>query len=206
LSQFLHVHPDYQGEGRFTLKDIVLPASANYAVFADFTPTGDHQQVVRLDLSTQGASTSEPELTVGSLEATTGPLSITVDIPENLEAGSEQSLVFHIADAETGEPLNTLDEYLGAAGHLVIVDASSEIYLHTHPAGHDMDSMDGMSMPMHYGPDLEFMSEFPGVGLYKMWLQVQYKGEIYTAPFVVNVSEMAQVPAEATTEAHEAHG
>ena len=60
-------------------------------------------------------------------------------------------------------------------------------------------------MATHYGPDLTFNTTFPGVGLYKMWLQVQYKGEVYTAPFVVNVSEVAEVPADATAEA-EMHG
>jgi hypothetical protein len=202
LSQFLHVHPDYMGNGEFVLDDAVLPVAANYIAFADFTPTGEHQQVVRLNLPTQGAQTAAAALAIGSTESTTGPLKITLDVPETLAAGAEQGIVFHVADAETGEPLDTLDEYLGAAGHLVIVDESGQTYLHTHPADHNMGAMGGMAMDMHYGPDLTFNTAFPGTGLYKMWLQVQYKGEIYTAPFVINVSAMAEATPEATEDAH----
>lgn len=199
LSQFLHVHPDYKGDGEFVLDDAVLPIATNYIAFADFTPTGEHQQVVRLNLSTQGAQTAAPELETGAVEFTTGPLKVTLDVPETLNAGAEEGILFHIADAETGETLDTLDEYLGAAGHLVIVDESGQTYLHTHPADHDMG---GMAMDIHYGPDLTFNTTFPDIGIYKMWLQVQYKGEVYTAPFVVNVSAMAEATAEATGDGH----
>ena len=211
LSQFLHVHPDYQGDGVFVLDDLSLPSDDNYTVFADFTPTNHTQKVVRMELSRPDAPIILSNLAVTAQEIVVGPLKITVDVPDNQSAGIEQSLIFHVADAETGDALDTLDEYRGAAGHLVIIDAPGEIYLHTHPAGHEMDdmgAMGGMAMAAQFGPDLEFNTTFPGTGLYKMWLQVQYKDEVYTAPFVVNVSEMAEVPAVATAEAeaHEAHG
>jgi hypothetical protein len=35
------------------------------------------------------------------------------------------------------------------------------------------------------------MTEFPSTGLYAMWLQVQYKGKVYTAPFVIEVTQEA---------------
>lgn len=206
LSQFLHVHPAYQGEGVFLLDDLALPNDDNYTAFADFTPTNRSQEVVRMVLSQPDAAPLAPELAVSASEVITGPLKISVDVPESLSAGIEQSLVFHVNDAETGEAVDTLDEYLGAAGHLVIIDQSGEIYLHTHPAEHEMDDMGSMAMEAHYGPDLEFVTQFPGTGLYKMWLQVQYEGEIYTAPFVVNINEMADESPEATEAAHEAHG
>jgi hypothetical protein len=41
LAQFQHVHPTYSAaEGRFTVHDLVLPSSAPYRLFADFTPVG----------------------------------------------------------------------------------------------------------------------------------------------------------------------
>jgi hypothetical protein len=206
LSQFLHVHPEYQGEGVFVLNDLTLPSNDNYAVFADFTPTNRSQEVVRMELPRPDATIVSPVLEVSTQEVIVGPLKITVDVPENLSAGIEQSLVFHVADAETGMEVDTLDEYLGAAGHLVIIDKSGQTYLHTHPAAHEMDDMGGMEMAVHYGPDLEFVTEFPATGLYKMWLQVQYEGEVYTAPFVITVGDTVEPSAEVTEEAHEAHG
>lgn len=212
LSEFLHVHPDYQGDGVFVLNDLTLPSDDNYTVFADFTPTNHVQKVVRLEISRPDAATITSDLAVSAPEFTVGPLKITVDVPDNLSAGIEQSLVFHVTNAETGEEISTLDEYLGAAGHLVIIDHTGETYLHTHPADHDMDAMEGMEMAAHYGPDLEFNTNFPATGLYKMWLQVQYEGEVYTAPFVVDVTNVvdptavtAEPMAEVTSEAH-GHG
>jgi hypothetical protein len=195
LQEFLHVHPEYQGNGVFVLDDVVLPKPANYVLFADFTPTGSTQQAVRIELPTDGAETSPAALTVSALETTDGPLSFHLQIPEQLKAGETVTLSFHVTDATTGEPVSTLDEYLGAAGHLVILDQAAETYLHTHPE-HDEDAHAGHHETPAYGPEIEFMTQFPATGTYALWLQVQYQGEIYTAPFVIEVTEQAEVTQE----------
>lgn len=189
LTEFLHVHPEYQGEGVFVLDDAVLPRAANYALFADFTPTGDTQQVVRLNLATLDAEEATAELVPSPQEVTVEPLKVKLDLPAELKAGEDVTLGFHITDAATGEPVDTLDEYLGAAGHLVILDQSVETYLHTHP---EHDEHAGHTMNPKYGPDIEFTTQFPEIGSYAMWLQVQYQGEIYTAPFVIEITEEAE--------------
>jgi|GEM_PF-2211591 len=207
LRQFLHVHPNYLGAGQFALEKMVLPdVPAVYVVFADFTPKGDEQQVVRFELLMQLSQPAPKDLEDDSREVITGPLKIMLELPEFLDAGVEQSIRFHITDAESGEPLDALDEYLGTGGHLVIVDETVETYLHTHPAEHDMEAMSNMPTATTYGPDLEFLTEFPSIRLYKMWLQVQYQGEVYTAPFVISVNDLAAAPAESTPEAHSGHG
>lgn len=216
LTQFLHVHPNYQGNGVFVLKDLVLPAVANYVTYADFTPTGGHQHYVRNTLTVNGATDKQPNLIVSSTDATAGGLKIALDTSDAFKAGAEISFKFHVSDAQTSAAINDLDEYLGAAGHLVIIDESNQIYIHTHPAETDMADMNGMSgmsnmptatpemagmtMPTHYGPDLEFMTEFPHGGLWGMWLQVQYKGEIYTFPYVVDVTDNVEATPEATAQ------
>jgi hypothetical protein len=204
LTQFLHVHPDYQGNGVFVLKDLVLPVAANFVTFADFTPTGDQQQFVRNALAVNDATTKQPNLVVSPTEVTVDDLKMHLVNGEAFKTGTETTLKFHVTDTATGVDVASLDEYLGAAGHLVIIDQTSQTYIHTHPAEHDMETMNsmaGMDMPMQYGPDLEFVTEFPSAGLWSMWLQVQYKGEVYTFPYVVEVTGMA----EGTPEAH-AHG
>ena len=214
LTQFLHVHPDYQGNGVFILKDLILPVAANYVTYADFTPTGDQQHYVRNTITVTGATEKLPHLVASPSDVTVGSLKISLDGLDILKSGVETSLKFHVSDVAIGAGIDNLDEYLGAAGHLVIIDEANHIYIHTHPAGHDMKGMSGMAdiatatpemagivMPMHYGPDLEFMTDFPDVGLWAMWLQVQYKGDVYTFPFVVDVADNI----EGTPEAH-AHG
>lgn len=204
LSKFLHLHPDYQGEGRFVLNDVLLPEYGNYIVYADFTPTGAGQQVVRSTLSTVSATINRPQLTTTEPEVVIGPLHVRLDLPDSLTPGTKLNIKFYVSDAESGEPIDTLDEYLGAAGHLVIIDESTEQYIHTHPAGdHDMAAMGNMKM--QYGPNISFEAEFPQTGLWATWLQIQYKGEIYTAPFVIEVAGKAAPQSEATHEAH-SHG
>ena len=210
LTQFLHVHPEYQGDGVFVLKDLVLPQVANYVTFADFTPTGNHQHYIRNTLTVSGATEEQPNLVISPTEVTVGGLKLQLVNTDAISAGAETSLKFHVSDAKTGAAISSLDEYLGAAGHLVIVDQTTQIYIHTHPAEHDMAGMSGMEMatatpemagmvmPMKYGPDLEFMADFPSAGLWSMWLQVQYKGDVYTFPFVVEVTDNG----ETTPEAH----
>jgi hypothetical protein len=213
LTQFLHVHPDYQGDGVFVLKDLVLPEVANYVTYADFTPTSSHQQYVRNTLTVNGAMDKQPSLTVSPTEVTVGGLKIGLDASGAFKARTEISLKFHISDAQTGAAIDNLDEYLGAAGHLVIIDEPNQIYIHTHPAGTDMAGMSGMAnmatatpqmagmaMPMHYGPDLEFMTEFPHGGHWGLWLQVQYKGEVYTFSYVVDVTDNVEATPEATSQ------
>ncbi len=209
LSEFLHLHPEYHGEGLFTLDGALLPKDANYVLFADFTPTGDTQRVVRLELPTINATEAQAELTAGTLETTAGPLAFHLEVPQPLSAGEHLTLTFHVMDAASGEPVNTLEEYLGAAGHLVIIDQSAEIYLHTHP-DHDEAEGEHAGHAGHtetpaYGPEIQFMTEFPTTGAYALWLQVQYQGEIYTAPFVIEVTEQAESTPEATEDPHASH-
>ncbi|MBL8162657.1 MAG: hypothetical protein JNJ61_11775 [Anaerolineae bacterium] len=206
LQQFLHLHPDYAGDGRFELPDTILPQASEYVVFADFTPTGDHQQVIRTTLTTQDVQPAAVELTLSETEFVAGPLRFELQLPEELNAGAETLISFHVTDAESGADIDTLDEYLGSGGHLVLVDSAAEVYIHTHPAEHEEDEagghggMAGMTMAEQYGPHIEFEATFPDVGLYAMWLQVQYEGEVYTAPFVVEVT--GEVAPDATMEAH----
>jgi hypothetical protein len=46
------------------------------------------------------------------------------------------------------------------------------------------------------------MTEFPATGLYAVWLQVQYLGEIYTARFVIEVAGEAATTATEETSHH----
>lgn len=204
LTQFLHLHPAYQGEGRFVLEGVILPEAGNYILYSDFTPTGESQQVVRSTLSTSGATMNMPHLTPGTDEVAVGPLTVRLDLPNAVSAGVTMNINFHVSDSKSGKSIDSLDEYLGAAGHLVIIDESTAHYIHTHPAGdHDMSAMGGMKM--QYGPDISFEAEFPEVGLWAAWLQVQYKGDIYTVPFVIPITDASAPQPEASREAH-SHG
>ena len=90
----------------------------------------------------------------------------------------ETALRFVLSDASTGLPVTDLEPYLGAPGHLLVVNQDLTAAMHGHPEG-SRDS----------GPKVTFDPVFPAPGRYKMWVQFQRRGAVVTAAFVVTVPE-----------------
>jgi len=122
-------------------------------------------------------------------------------MPMSIVAGQDTTMHFQIRDAK-GRPIKDLQPYLGAMGHCVILSGDTKQYLHSHPMEggaqggamkHDMSKMGDMSKtkssaaPKSGGPDVMFHTNFPSAGVYKAWGQFMHKGQIITAPFVVDV-------------------
>jgi hypothetical protein len=98
-----------------------------------------------------------------------------MDAP-SLAARRESGVRFRVADAVTDNPVTDLEPYLGASAHLLIVNRDVTLAMHAHPEGSTTA-----------GPTVAFAPVFPTPGRYKVWVQVQRKGEVITAPFVVEV-------------------
>ena len=96
----------------------------------------------------------------------------------NLKAGREAVLRFTLTDAETGAPVGDLEPFLGAPGHMLIVNADLTEADHVHP-----------EEPVSHGPSITFQPLLPAGGFYKLWLQFQRRGEVTTVPFVVSVED-----------------
>jgi hypothetical protein len=82
-----------------------------------------------------------------------------------------------------GEPVTTLEPYLGAYGHLVALRDGDLAYLHVHPEG------DEPQPGSTSGPDVEFMTEAPTPGRYLLYLDFKVDGEVRTASFVLDTGE-----------------
>jgi len=117
--------------------------------------------------------------------------------PASLVAG-DATLTFHLSKG--GQPLTTLEPYLGAMGHLVVISADTTQFLHAHPADHASPQEKSMAtgepshghgsvddVPVRTSSPVAFGTWFPSAGLYKAWGQFQIDGKIVTAPFVVEV-------------------
>jgi len=68
-----------------------------------------------------------------------------------------------------------LAPYLGASAHLLIVPVDLTEAIHGHPTADEK------------GPVLAFAPLIPRNGRYKLWLQIQRRGIVSTAPFVIDV-------------------
>ncbi|MDE7552966.1 hypothetical protein CN324_15150 [Bacillus anthracis] len=103
---------------------------------------------------------------------------IELKIDGKLKAKQETMLTFTFKNAKTKEPITDLQPYLGAVGHVVILDKDSKQYVHVHPMVEDAK-----------GPEAVFHATFPSPGIYKVWGEFKQNNKVFTVPFVVEVSE-----------------
>ncbi len=103
-----------------------------------------------------------------------------------------------------GTPVNDLQPYLGAYGHLVALRAADLAYLHVHPEGTPGDG----TTPA--GPGIDFVVNAPSAGDYRLFLDFQHQGVVRTAEFTVKVARSSDTvttdptpaPAEDGTPGH----
>jgi len=175
LSYFSHIHPDYKGEGKFTV-NTTFPAGGQYKVFADFVPKGGTGATISEWVEVAGEEGEHAALEADAeLVKETAGKQIELALSA-AEPNEEVTLTFNLRDALTGEGIDTLEPYLGAVGHVVILSSDAEQYIHVHP-------VDEKST----GPEARFATTFPDSGLYKIWGQFQHNGELLTVPFVVDI-------------------
>jgi hypothetical protein len=174
LSYFDHIHPDYQGNGKFTVRSN-FPNGGEYKLFADFVPE-DSSKVVKSEVvQVEGNKKTSIPLKEEKLTKVVEGKEVTLTF-EHVMAGMELELNFNLTDAKTKEPISNLQPYLGAVGHVVIISGDTNTYLHVHPMEEKAS-----------GPDAKFMTTFPESGIYKIWGQFQQNGKVFTVPFTINV-------------------
>jgi hypothetical protein len=169
LEYFAHVHPAQERDGSFSLRHELPPGE--YMLIADFLPTSGAAQMVQRAIIVPASKTTSagsqpkpsaepaPDVRV-SLEAGT------------LVAGKEGRLTFTVSDATTGAPVTDLEPYLGAPAHMLLVRSDLADAMHEHPEEHTAG-----------GPTISFHPLIPAAGDYKLWIQFQRRGRVFTFPF-----------------------
>jgi hypothetical protein len=179
LGQFAHVHPTPRPDGVFELRHDL--ASGAYVLIADFLPAEGTSQLIQRAVVTPGYAGPlfgpSAELAVAAPEQVSGGLRIRIDAPSP-RARRETGVRFQLSDAATNLPVTDLEPYLGASGHLIIVNHDLTAAVHAHPEGAATS-----------GPVVTFAPVFPAPGRYKVWAQFQRKGTVITAAFVIDVPQ-----------------
>lgn len=187
LSGYQHVHPvrDVDGTWRVPL-DLATPGT--YRVLADFKPTGSDVMSLTLgaDVSVPGDQQATP-LPATDPTATVDGYEVTLE--GELVAGEESTLT--LAVSKDGEPIDDLQPYLAAYGHLVALRDGDLAYLHVHPDGAPGDGR------TEAGPEITFHAEVPSVGTYRLYLDFRHGDEVRTAEFTATAGDRG-----AASEAH----
>jgi hypothetical protein len=118
-------------------------------------------------------------------------------------AGKVETLRYIIT--KEGRAVSNLEQYLSAAMHISVVknDLSEFMHLHgeIHASGtppvalkvrdgkivHSMATM--MSIPSHFGPNVEAHVIFPSAGVYTIWGEFKVEGKVIPTVFTVRVEE-----------------
>lgn len=166
LQEYYHGHPEKQGGSIYTLRKEL--SNNEYKVFVDIAPKNLSYAVSPIDLHVghaQHHGHTSNDLTVDQERAQTVD-GRTVEInATTFEAGQDISLQFD-TNGEVPEP------YLGALGHVVILDENAEKFIHVHPTSDDQTQFDAV---------------ITEAGKYKLWAEFQFYGKVSVYSYVIEV-------------------
>lgn len=189
LSYFDHIHPEFNADGSYKVPT-KFPAGGKYTLFADYKPSGGNHALDKLTVDVTGTQPTAKTYTTDKRTGDAGDgFTVTLE-PTGGKFITEVPM--HIAGAVklNGKEVdpNTLENYLGAKAHMVVVSRDEKEYLHVHPA------VEGGKFDLH--------TTFQKPGIYRGWIQFQSKGKIYTADFVMDVKKGTEEDKKNATAGH----
>lgn len=176
LSWFDHIHPELNADGSYSVKE-KFPTAGKYTLFADYKPSGANHTVDNLHVTVAGTVPAAKVYGVDKLSGSAGDGFSVSLTPEGGKFLTNMAMHINGVMMLNGKEVNvnTLEDYLGAKAHMVMVSLSDKKYLHVHP------SVEGGKFDLH--------TTFDKPGVYRGWIQFQSKGKVYTSDFVMNVAE-----------------
>lgn len=175
LDEFAHVHPELRADGSFAIEH-TFPKAGKYRLYVDHKPAGQPQATATGSVGVAGDVEPAEELVPNAPGRVQGD-GLAADVAIEAGAESETLITFQVLDGD--QPVTDLEPYLGAMGHLVVISANGEDYVHAHPADESSSAPRG---------EVSFEAHFMKPGLYKGWGQFQRAGQIHAIPFVMRVS------------------
>jgi hypothetical protein len=175
LDEFAHLHPELRADGTFWIQH-AFPKAGKYRLYVDHKPASQPQATAVGAIEVAGDAPPAPTL-VPNVPGRAEGDGLQAEVSADPEGVGETQIAFQVLD-DAGEPVADLEPYLGAMGHLVVISADGEQYVHAHPADASTSAPDGK---------VSFQAHFTKPGLYKGWGQFQRHEQVYTVPFVIEV-------------------
>jgi hypothetical protein len=173
LQFFLHDHPVWENDA--FQYDVRLPKPGMYRVLGDFYPEGATPQLIAKTIFVVGPSPKIVPLIRDYSPKDAENLKVELaTAPAQPVAGANTQMRFTIG------PVDGLEKYLGAWGHMLAVSDDLIDMTHTHPL-----LADG-------SVEMQFDVTFPRARNYRVWVQFQRKGVVNTVHFDIPVKTATQ--------------
>jgi Cu+-exporting ATPase len=188
LGTFAHLHPEPTGEPGQLAVDLDFPTAGSYRVDTEFRRRGGMNDIHASErIVIGGTAPAAAALAEDTRPQVAG--GVRVELGGTARAGGTSELSFSFTDAATGAPVDDLQPYLAAAGHVVIMGADGS-FAHEHAEVEDGDGNPVFALPgQQFGPDLAVHAHFDDPGLYRLWGQFRLgDGRVVTVPFTVRAS------------------
>jgi len=175
LSYFDHIHPEINTDGAYNVKH-KFPAGGKYTLFADYKPSGANHTVDNLIVEVTGNAPAAKKYSGDVLVKNVDGFTVTLT-PEGGKFVTKSPMHIKGTVTKGGKEIdpNTMENYLGAKAHMVVVSLDEKKYLHVHPGVEN--------------GKFDLNTTFDKPGVYRGWIQFQTDGKIHTADFVINVGE-----------------
>lgn len=197
LSWFDHIHPEYTNGGAYMVK-AKFPAGGKYKVFADYKPVGGRPVVDKVDIEVVGTAPATTSYTGNKLSGISGNYSFELN-PTGGKLTTGTPLHIEGVLKKNGKQIDasTLENYLGAKAHFVMIGLNDKEFLHVHP-----EVANGK---------FELHTTINKPGIYRGWIQFNGDGNINTIDFTLLVmqgdaNEAKHAPQDhKTTDPHAGH-
>jgi Cu+-exporting ATPase len=189
LGTFAHVHPEPTGAPGEYAVVATFPTGGRYDVHTEFRRNGQMGDVLDThELNVVGPAARPVAVPVRDVRSYDGHgVRITLDGEAHLGGESDFTLRFDRTDGSG--PVDNLQPYLGAAGHVVVMRSDGSTFAHRHAETFDGRGRPVLALPgTSFGPELDLHVRFDRPGAYRLWAQFALAdGTVVTAPFVVHV-------------------
>jgi Cu+-exporting ATPase len=189
LGTFAHVHPAPTGRPGELAVELTFPTPGRYVVNTEFRQRGELADVHQRHVVTiNGPEPAEEALSAGPRIAVVDGL--RVQLEGEAVVGGRSELHFHFTDEGSGRPVDDLQPFLAAAGHVVVMRGDAATFAHEHAEVEDSDGRPVFALPgKTFGPELDVHTEFETPGLYRLWGQFRLDdGRVITVPFTIRAS------------------
>jgi hypothetical protein len=176
LQDYHHVHPKSGGLDGIYRFSFTPNKAGNYRVFTEIVPLRSRRQAIALSEFEVTGKPNDAKFKRSIQSLVNGVHFELVGAPEVLKTGRDYSLDLNVRN-EDGSSI-ILETVMGSKGHMVAFDAEAKGFAHMHPVDDVITSRTaGLGGVGREDSKLAFLFNVPNPGWYRLFAQIQVKGE-----------------------------